>query len=163
MSSLIWVDERCETLYPTFGEELKREIKTNDSCLWSVIWRTVGIGQLVLAAALCLLYKLALIFCPIVILARIISHFEDSSTDGNSEDERLTLWLLDAGLLIFPVIGAFLYARSNLLVIHLAAKVKGLVIGAIFRKMLLLSCCTATPADGDEQSPSSIGQILTVC
>ncbi len=102
------------------------------------------------------------IFCPIVILARIISHFEDSSTDGNSEDERLTLWLLDAGLLIFPVIGAFLYARSNLLVIHLAAKVKGLVIGAIFRKTLLLSRCTATPIDGDEQSPSSIGQILTM-
>ncbi len=146
----------CDAVYPTFEACLKEELSRRNTTefpkkpsLWSVLWRTLGVGCFLSATLMCFLYKLTLIFGPIIILTNLVDYFE-----GDANMSPVVLWLLVCGLFIFPVIGAILFAHANVMMINLAAQVKGLLIGAIYRKVLVLSAT--------ERQTYPSGRILTL-
>jgi ATP-binding cassette subfamily C (CFTR/MRP) protein 1 len=105
----------------------------SDRSLWRVLWKTLGFSHLSLALVLYAMYYVAQ-FGPIIILTRLVKHFE-----GIQLISTLEQWILVALMFIIPMIGSLCSARSNALMAHLGIQFKNILVDAIYQKALKLS------------------------
>ncbi len=128
--------DRSELLYERFVDEYKKEISVQQvhrRSLWKAIWRTIGTHKLrrgLLLAA----FAAALQFGPINILTRLVRHFQ--GLDDYSESD---LWIMVAFLFICPFLASIAQAHSNVIMGHIGAGSRNVLINAIYRKSLKIS------------------------
>ena len=131
------VSERDKTnnLYNRFWAQWLLETKkpVNKRSLWLVLWRTAGWCHVAYAISLYAVFS-ALGFVPVMILNQMLQYFE-----GVIELSTTQIWGLAALMLLVPIASSLLAVQSNTMLAHLGIDFRNALIGAIFRKSMVLS------------------------
>ena len=127
--------DRSDKLYAKFAVVWEKEltIPRKKRYLWPVIWKTVGYTNVSFAV---LLFAISAAFqiAPIYILNLLVRYFS-----GLLELSTTIVWLLVCLLFVLPLVSSITLAHSNILMVHIGAQVRNLLIGIIYRKTLRLS------------------------
>lgn len=144
--------DRADLLRVKFDAAMAVEVLTHPDpstrSLWRVMWRTVGIGRLLLGILL-FVFSAALQFGPVLILTRLVRNFQ-----GVESYSTASLWSMVALLFVFTVAGSLCVAHSNALMAHLGAQFRNTLLCAIYRKALRISPFT--------KQEVSAGRIITM-
>lgn len=142
--------DRSDLLYGRFIKEWETERKKQPAkrSLWFVLWRTVGYGRFAWAMLLYTIYT-AESFGPILILNRLVQHFQ-----GTSELSTAGLWVCVSLMFVLPMTGSIFAAHSNIFLAHIGLQFRNALVNMIYRKALRLSASA--------RQMSSTGQIVNM-
>lgn len=127
--------DRSESLYKFFINEYEKEVQKPfvRRSLWSVLWRSVGYTRLLCGVGLFMI-SAAMQFGPVNILTRMVRYFQRLDTYSEAD-----LWIMVSFLFICPAAGAICLGHSNVILAHIGAQVRNILINAIYRKSLKIS------------------------
>ena len=127
--------DKSEVLQAKFSAVWDEEMQNNNKkkTLWPLIWRTVGYRNVSIAVILFGI-SAGIQFGPVLILTKLVKYFT------GLEDMSLEMaWMWVCMLFVLPIISSVTLVHSNIIMAHIAAQVRNLLIGVIYRKTLRLS------------------------
>ena len=131
--------DHCGPLFSRFENHWQAEVslypeaEKHKRSLIRVLMKTVGYNSVCSALLFFALYTAAT-FGPILILNLLVQHF-----DSTIQLSPAILWTLISLLLLLPMLGSVLAARSQCQLTHLGLAFRTVLINKIYRKCLVLS------------------------
>jgi ATP-binding cassette subfamily C (CFTR/MRP) protein 1 len=144
------VNNRADNLHGKFfaNYDKQKHLPLHKRSLWHALWLTVGYWR-VLLAMIWFGVSAALQLGPVLILNRMVKHFE-----GSQPLSKGSLWVLVALLFVFPMLSSMFLAHSNAIMANIGAQVRNTLIDVIYRKSLTISSA--------KRHSISTGRIITM-
>mmetsp|Transcript_18265 Transcript_18265/g.18335 ORF Transcript_18265/g.18335 Transcript_18265/m.18335 type:complete len:1458 (-) Transcript_18265:212-4585(-) len=142
--------DQAEVLNDAFQKEWAKELKKKPEkrSLWYTMIRAVGWMRLLVGVTLYGVYAVST-FIPVIILNGLVRHFDDIAPLSTP-----MLWTYVSLMLIVPILGSVAAAQNGVVSAHIGTEFRNIVIGAIYRKALVLS--------NYSRQESSTGQIVNM-
>eukprot|EP01033_Poteriospumella_lacustris_P004219 gene4219-3010_t len=143
-------NNRADVLHAKFMKsyEKQKHLPINKRSLWHALWLTVGYWRVTLAMIF-FGFSAALQLGPVMVLNRMVKHFQGSSPLNKGQ-----LWILVALLFVFPILSSIFLAHSNAIMANIGAQVRNTLIDIIYRKALTISSA--------KRQAISTGRIITM-
>ncbi len=122
-------------LFQSYFHQLHNSLSSkSEPSLWPAVWDTVGRWNVVLACIMFFTFFVFTSLVPAIFLTMLVEYFEDEITYTTMQ-----AWFMVIGLFVFPMIGGVVYVQSNLMMAHASCRIRTVLIGTIYRKVLVLS------------------------
>eukprot|EP01039_Chlorochromonas_danica_P020546 gene20546-25118_t len=143
-------NNRADVLHAKFMKsyEKQKHLPINKRSLWHALWLTVGYWRVTLAMIF-FGFSAALQLGPVMVLNRMVKHFQGSSPLNKGQ-----LRVLLASLFVCPILSSIFLGHSNAIMANIGAQVRNTMIDIIYRKALTISSA--------KRQAISTGRIITM-